>query len=84
MSKSNKELNPKLSQKVIELCVFIWMEKQVSSDGNHRNRIVEVETHLKLIVKLLTVDWDNGKHLSLLSITDKWIKIVSDNTYRRI
>ena len=77
MSKSNKELNPKLSPGDRIMCLHMDGETGVPMGTTGKVRRVGIDP-FENDSEIIEVDWDNGKNLSLLSITDKWVKIAQE------
>lgn len=77
MSKSNKELNPKLIPGDRIMCLHMDGETGVPMGTTGTVRRVGRDP-FENDSEIIEVNWDNGKNLSLLSITDKWIKIAQE------
>lgn len=73
MSKIKRELNPSVSKGDRVMCLHMDGETSVppmTLGTVIRTAIDPFESDSKII----TVDWDNGSNLSLLSVTDSWVK----------
>lgn len=73
MSKIKRELNPSVSKGDRVMCLHMDGETSVppmTLGTVIRTAIDPFESDSKIIA----VDWDNGSNLSLLSVTDSWVK----------
>ena len=77
MSKVKRELNPKVSVGDKVMCLNMDGESSVPpmTTGIVRN---VVRDPFEVDGELITVNWDNGSTLALVSITDSWIKVPNE------
>ena len=77
MSKVKRELNPKVSVGDKVMCLNMDGESSVPpmTTGIVRN---VVRDPFEVDGELITVNWDNGSTLALISITDSWIKVPNE------
>lgn len=73
MSKSKKELNPKLV--VGDRIMCLHMDGEISVPIGTTGKVNRVSRDpFEVDSDIISVDWDNGSKLSLLTATDSWIK----------
>lgn len=77
MSKSKKELNPKLIKGDRIMCLHMDGETSVPPMTTGVVRSVTKDPFEK-DSEIINVKWDNGSVLGLLSVTDSWIKIAQE------
>jgi hypothetical protein len=77
MSKSNKELNPKLVKGDRIMCLHMDGETSVPPMTTGTVRSV-VRDPFEDNSEIINVNWDNNSTLGLLSITDSWVKIAQE------
>jgi hypothetical protein len=77
MSKSNKELNPKLVKGDRIMCLHMDGETSVPPMTTGTVRSV-VRDPFEDNSEIINVNWDNDSTLGLLSITDSWVKIAQE------
>ena len=77
MSKSNKELNPKLVKGDRIMCLHMDGETSVPPMTTGTVRSV-VRDPFEDDGEIINVNWDNHSTLGLLSITDSWVKIAQE------
>ena len=77
MSKVKRELNPKVSVGDKVMCLNMDGESSVPpmTTGIVRN---VVRDPFEVDGELITVNWDNGSTLALVSITDSWVKVPNE------
>jgi hypothetical protein len=77
MSKSKKELNPKLVKGDRIMCLHMDGETGVpmGTTGTVRSA---TKDPFEPDSEIINVNWDNGSTLSLLSITDRWVKVAQE------
>ena len=77
MSKVKRELNPKVSVGDKVMCLNMDGESSVPpmTTGIVRN---VVRDPFEVDGELITVNWDNGSTLALVSITDSWINVPNE------
>lgn len=77
MSKIKRELNPKVSVGDKVMCLNMDGESSVPpmTTGIVRN---VVRDPFEVDGELITVNWDNGSTLALVSITDSWVKVPNE------
>jgi hypothetical protein len=73
MSKPRKELNPKLTKGDRVMCLHMDGETSVPM-GTTGTVSRTTRDPFEVDSEIITVDWDNGSTLGLLSATDRWIK----------
>jgi hypothetical protein len=77
MSKSNKELNPKLTKGDRIMCLH--MEGETSVPMGTTGTVVNIGMDpFERDNELIQVRWDNGSSLALVSATDTWVKIAQE------
>jgi len=77
MSKSNKELNPKLVKGDRIMCLH--MEGETSVPMGTTGTVVNIGMDpFERDNELIQVRWDNGSSLALVSATDTWVKIAQE------
>jgi hypothetical protein len=73
MNKSKKELNPKLV--VGDRIMCLHMDGEISVPIGTTGKVNRVSRDpFEVDSDIISVDWDNGSKLSLLTATDSWIK----------
>jgi hypothetical protein len=73
MNKSKKELNPKLV--VGDRIMCLHMDGEISVPIGTTGKVNRVSRDpCEVDSDIISVDWDNGSKLSLLTATDSWIK----------
>jgi hypothetical protein len=77
MSKSNKELNPKLVKGDRIMCLHMDGETSVPPMTTGTVRSV-VRDPFEDDGEIINVNWDNDSTLGLISITDSWVKIAQE------
>jgi hypothetical protein len=77
MSKSKKELNPKLDKGDRIMCLHMDGETSVPPMTTGTVRSV-VKDPFEDNSEIINVDWDNGSTLGMLSATDSWVKIAQE------
>jgi hypothetical protein len=77
MSKSKKELNPKLVKGDRIMCLHMDGETSVPPMTTGTVRSV-VRDPFEDNSEIINVNWDNGGTLGLISITDSWVKIAQE------
>jgi hypothetical protein len=77
MSKSNKELNPKLVKGDRIMCLHMDGETSVPPMTTGTVRSV-VRDPFEDNSEIINVNWDNDSTLGLISITDSWVKIAQE------
>jgi hypothetical protein len=77
MSKSNKELNPKLVKGDRIMCLHMDGETSVPPMTTGTVRSV-VRDPFEDDGEIINVSWDNDSTLGLISITDSWVKIAQE------
>jgi hypothetical protein len=78
MSKPKKELNPKLAKGDRIMCLH--MEGETSVPMGTTGTVSRISRDpFEVDSDIITVDWDNGSTLGLLTTTDTWIKVKPDN-----
>lgn len=77
MSKSKKELNPKLAKGDRIMCLHMDGETSVPPMTTGTVRSV-VKDPFEDNSEIINVDWDNGSTLGMLSATDSWVKIAQE------
>jgi hypothetical protein len=77
MSKSKKELNPKLVKGDRIMCLHMDGETGVpmGTTGTVRSA---TKDPFEPDSEIINVNWDNGSTLGLLSITDRWVKVAQE------
>ena len=77
MSKVKRELNPKVSVGDKVMCLHMDGETEIPpmTTGIVRN---VVRDPFEVDGELITVNWDNGSTLALVSITDSWVKVPNE------
>ena len=77
MSKSNKELNPKLTKGDRIMCLH--MEGETSVPMGTTGTVVNIGMDpFERDNELIQVRWDNGSSLALVSASDTWVKIAQE------
>ena len=78
MSKAKRELNPKLN--VGDRIICVHMDGETSVPPGTKGTVVRtVRDPFENDGEIVTVNWDNGSQLALLSVTDAWFKDNSEN-----
>ena len=77
MSKVKRELNPKVSVGDKVMCLHMDGETEIPPMTTGIVRDV-VRDPFEVDGELITVNWDNGSTLALVSITDSWIKVPNE------
>jgi hypothetical protein len=77
MDKPRKELNPKLSKGDRIMCIQMDGESGVPMGSTGTVSKIERDP-FEDEGEIISVNWDNGSNLSLLSVTDNWIKIAQE------
>jgi hypothetical protein len=77
MSKSKKELNPKLVKGDRIMCLHMDGETGVpmGTTGTVRSA---TKDPFEPDSEIINVNWDNGSTLGLLSVTDRWVKVAQE------
>lgn len=77
MSKSKKELNPKLVKGDRIMCLHMDGETGVpmGTTGTVRS---STKDPFEPDSEIINVNWDNGSTLGLLSVTDRWVKVAQE------
>lgn len=77
MSKSKKELNPKLVKGDRIMCLH--MDGETSVPMGATGTVVGVGMDpFEADSELIQVKWDNGSSLALVSVTDTWVKVAQE------
>ena len=83
MSKSNKELNPKLVKGDRIMCLH--MEGETSVPMGTTGTVINVgRDPFEADNELIQVNWDNGSSLALVSATDTWVKIAQETLEEQV
>jgi hypothetical protein len=77
MSKSKKELNPKLVKGDRIMCLHMDGETGVPMGTTGTVRSVTKDP-FEPDSEIINVNWDNGSTLGLLSVTDRWVKVAQE------
>jgi hypothetical protein len=83
MSKSNKELNPKLDKGDRIMCLHMEGETSVPMGTTGTVSNVGIDP-FERDNELIQVRWDNGSSLALVSATDTWVKIAQETLEEQV
>jgi hypothetical protein len=78
MKKPKRELNPKLEKGDRIICLEMYQETSVPMGTEGTVSRISRDP-FEVDGEIITVDWDNGSTLGLVSTTDRWIKVKQDN-----
>jgi len=74
MSKRKRELNPKVVKGDKIMCLYMDGESSVPMGTNGVVSRV-IRDPFEDDGEIIEVKWDNGSNLSLISVTDSWVKV---------
>ena len=77
MSKIKRELNPKVSVGDKVMCIHMDGETEIPPMTTGIVRDV-VRDPFEVDGEIISVNWDNGSTLALVSITDSWVKVPNE------
>lgn len=83
MSKPKKEINPTLVEKDRIMCLHMDGETSVPMGTTGTVRRVGRDP-FENDGEIITVDWDNGSTLALVSTTDSWVKVAQETLEEQV